>query len=76
VLMLWLYLTTTVILLGAELNSELERQTRVDSTTGSPQPLGHRGAAAADTVAPDAEGHAAGPEPGRPRVLTDESPGR
>lgn len=61
VLMLWLYLTATVILLGAELNSELERQTRADTTVGAPDPLGRRGAVAADTVAVDAEGHAAGP---------------
>jgi len=76
VLMLWLYLTMTVILLGAELNSELERQTRVDSTTGEPQPLGRRGAVAADTVAEDADGHAAGPEPRGAQVLAAESPGR
>jgi len=52
VVMLWLYLTALMVILGAELNAELERQTRRDSTTGPPQPLGRRGAYAADTVAP------------------------
>ena len=52
VVMLWLYLTALMVILGAELNAELERQTRRDSTVGPPQPLGQRGAFAADTVAP------------------------
>ena len=52
VVMLWLYFTALMVILGAELNAELERQTRRDSTTGSPQPLGQRHAYAADTVAP------------------------
>jgi membrane protein len=52
VVMLWLYLTALMVILGAELNAELERQTRRDSTTGPAQPLGDRGAYAADTVAP------------------------
>jgi membrane protein len=51
VLMLWMYLTALVIILGAELNCELERQTVQDTTTGRPRPLGHRDAYAADTVA-------------------------
>lgn len=61
VFMLWLYLTATVVLLGAELNSELERQTRADTTVGTSLPLGRRGAVAADTVAEDSEGRPAGP---------------
>lgn len=52
VLMLWLYLTSYVVLLGAEINAESERQTRVDTTRGEPEPMGSRGAAAADEVAP------------------------
>ena len=50
VLLLWLYLTGFIILLGAELNSELEHQTRNDTTTGRPKPMGERGAYAADTL--------------------------
>lgn len=49
--MTWMWLSTTVVLLGAELNCELERQTLRDSTTGREEPLGSRGAVAADTVA-------------------------
>ncbi|WP_433559910.1 YihY/virulence factor BrkB family protein [Pseudonocardia xinjiangensis] len=51
VLMLWLYLTSYIVLLGAEINAEAERQTRRDTTRGEPVPLGERGAAAADQVA-------------------------
>lgn len=46
----WLWLSSVVILLGAELNAEIEHQTARDSTTGSPEPLGDRGAAMADEV--------------------------
>ena len=52
VLMLWLFLSAFAILVGAELNAETERQTRRDTTTGPPQPMGRRGAEAAD-VDPD-----------------------
>lgn len=50
VLMLWLLLTAFVVLLGAEINAELERQTLRDSTVGDPEPIGRRGADAADTT--------------------------
>jgi membrane protein len=50
VLMLWLYLTALVVILGAELNSTLEMQTRKDTTVGEDRPLGDRDAEAADTV--------------------------
>lgn len=50
VVMLWLFLVAYAVIVGAELNAELERQTAVDSTTGAPAPLGSRGAHAADTV--------------------------
>jgi YihY family inner membrane protein len=50
VLMLWLYLTCYLILLGAEINAEAEHQTAVDTTDGAPQPMGVRGAVKADTL--------------------------
>jgi membrane protein len=50
VLMLWLYLTCYLILLGAEINSEAEHQTAPDTTTGDPQPMGRRGAEMADSL--------------------------
>jgi membrane protein len=51
VLMLWLYLTSYIVLLGAEINAESERQTRADTTSGAAAPMGERGAAAADELA-------------------------
>ena len=51
VLLLWLFLGAFAVLVGAELNAELELQTRRDTTVGPPQPLGHRGAYVADHVA-------------------------
>jgi len=51
VLLLWLYLTGYIILLGAEINAESEKQTKKDTTTGPPVPMGERRAEAADTVA-------------------------
>ncbi|MBI1181181.1 MAG: YihY family inner membrane protein [Alphaproteobacteria bacterium] len=50
-MLMWLWLSAFAILLGAELNAELERQTRRDTTVGPHQPKGERGAHAADTVA-------------------------
>jgi membrane protein len=50
VLMLWLYLSSLSVIIGAELNAELERQTARDTTTGPPRPLGERRAHAADTI--------------------------
>jgi len=49
-LMMWIWLSVSVILVGAELNAEIEHQTARDTTTGRPQPLGARGAVMADTV--------------------------
>jgi membrane protein len=51
VLMLWLYLTSYIVLLGAEINAESERQTRKDTTKGESVPMGERGAEAADQLA-------------------------
>jgi membrane protein len=49
-LMMWMWVTSIVILFGAELNSEIEHQTARDSTVASEKPLGARGAVMADTV--------------------------
>jgi len=48
--MVWLWFSIMAILVGAELNAEIEHQTAVDSTTGPERPMGARGAAMADTV--------------------------
>lgn len=55
VFLMWLYLSAYTVLLGAEFNSELERQTAKDTTEGEPKDLGQRGAYAADTVGPSKE---------------------
>jgi len=46
--MTWIWLSLIVVLLGAELNSELEQETSLDTTTGAPRPVGARGAAVSD----------------------------
>jgi membrane protein len=51
ILMFWLYLTAFVILVGAELNTEMELQTAKDTTAGPARPMGEREAHAADHVA-------------------------
>jgi membrane protein len=48
--MTWLWISAIVILLGAELDAEMEHQTARDTTTGSEKPMGARGARMADTV--------------------------
>ncbi|MET0764284.1 MAG: YihY/virulence factor BrkB family protein [Blastococcus sp.] len=50
VLMLWLYITCYLVLLGAEINSEAEHQTAQDTTEGEPQPMGERDATMADSL--------------------------
>lgn len=55
VLMLWLFLSSFAILIGAEINSEMERQTRRDTTSGAPQPMGERNAYVADTMPEDGD---------------------
>ena len=55
VLMMWLWLSAFVVLIGGEINAEMERQTRRDTTVGRPAPLGTRGAYVADTVGPRRE---------------------
>ncbi len=50
VLLTWLYLTSFVVLLGAQINAEAERQTKRDTTDDGGKPMGERGAFAADTV--------------------------
>jgi membrane protein len=52
ILMLWLLMTVFAVLLGAEINAEMEHQTARDTTVGRREPLGERGATVADEVAP------------------------
>ncbi len=64
--MFWLWLSVFLVILGAALNAESERQTARDSTVGPERPAGRRGAVVADSVPP----HPArpGPAAGRPRA--------
>ncbi|WP_037084089.1 YihY/virulence factor BrkB family protein [Neorhizobium vignae] len=48
--MVWTWISVIIVIVGAEINAELEHQTARDSTTGRPKPLGARGAYMADTV--------------------------
>lgn len=48
--MIWTWLSVLILLVGAELNSEMEHQTAIDSTTGEAEPMGKRGAVMADTL--------------------------
>ena len=47
--LLWLWISMIVILIGAEINGEIEHQTDRDTTTGKDRPMGQRGAEMADT---------------------------
>ena len=49
-MMMWMWISAIVILLGGELNAEIEHQTAHDSTVGAEKPLGERGAVMADTI--------------------------
>ena len=53
VLLLWLWISAFIVLLGAEMNAEAEQQTARDSTVGPEEPLGRRGAVKADSLPGD-----------------------
>ena len=48
--MIWLWISAVIVLLGGEVNAEMEHQTARDTTEGRPRPLGSRGATMADHV--------------------------
>jgi len=48
--MMWIYISLWIVLVGAELNAEIEHQTAEDTTVGPERPLGARGASMADRV--------------------------
>jgi membrane protein len=78
-LLTWMYLTAYVFVFGAELNRELEHQTEKDTTVGPEEPMGERGAWAADHVAAGDEGETSRPQKDAEvesiaRVWPDEEP--
>ncbi|MFC5344760.1 YihY/virulence factor BrkB family protein [Brevundimonas staleyi] len=50
--LLWTWISVQVILMGAEVNAEIEHQTAMDTTTGAPVAIGERGAVMADSIGP------------------------
>lgn len=50
--MTWIWISVTIVLVGAEINAEAEHQTEADTTTGPDKPIGRRGAVVADAPAP------------------------
>jgi membrane protein len=48
--MTWIWISILVVLLGAQVNAEMEHQTACDTTEGAPRPLGRRGSTMADHV--------------------------
>ncbi|MCA1654213.1 MAG: YihY/virulence factor BrkB family protein [Sphingomicrobium sp.] len=74
-LLTWIYLSSYVFLFGAELNSEFEHQTAKDTTQGTDDPLGQRGAWSADHVAAGADDEGKEADQGSPSPLSiDPSP--
>jgi membrane protein len=69
VMLTWLYLSSYVLLFGAELNSELEHETAADTTDGAAEPMGVRGAWAADNVANGPKQGRAAPTKGAPAIV-------
>jgi membrane protein len=55
VLLMWFYLSSFFLMLGAQINAEMEHQTARDTTEGTPRPMGRRGAQMADTLGPGAD---------------------
>ena len=49
--MTWIWISATIVLVGAELNAEMEHRRSANTTIGTEKPLGSRGTTKADTVA-------------------------
>lgn len=67
VLLLWLWISCSIVLLGAEVNAQAEQQTVRDTTTGPPLPRGARGAVKADSLPGDLSGAPTVPSQGGAR---------
>jgi membrane protein len=49
--MTWIWISSIVVLIGAEIDAEMEHQTEADTTVGQDKPMGQRGATKADQLA-------------------------
>ena len=49
-LMMWTWISVIILIIGAEINAEMEHQTAIDTTVGPPKPMSQRGAVVADTI--------------------------
>ena len=49
-MLIWLWISSFLVLMGASLNAQIELRTKADSTIGKPKPLGNHGAYMADNV--------------------------
>ena len=54
--MMWTWISMIILIVGAEINAEMERQTANDTTVGPPEPMGQRGAVVADMIGRSSEG--------------------
>ncbi len=54
-LLLWVWIAVMILIVGAEVNSEMEHQTARDTTVGPEKPMGRRGAVVADTLGETAD---------------------
>ncbi|MGP3696315.1 YihY/virulence factor BrkB family protein [Rhodobacter sp. NSM] len=54
-LLLWVWIAVMILIVGAEINSEMEHQTAQDTTIGPDRPMGRRGAVMADTLGEKAD---------------------
>ncbi|MBB3949724.1 membrane protein [Aureimonas jatrophae] len=48
--MMWVWISSTIFIIGAEINAEMEHQTALDTTDAPDKPIGTRGARVADTI--------------------------
>ncbi|MGB3244201.1 MAG: YihY/virulence factor BrkB family protein [Sulfitobacter sp.] len=51
-MLIWLWISSFLVLFGGSLNAQIELRTRRDSTVGKPRPMGKRGAYVADNYVP------------------------
>jgi membrane protein len=48
--LVWMWLSTVIVLVGAEINAEMEHQTARDTTSDAAKRMGNRGARMADEI--------------------------